>query len=377
MDEKITESYYECLRRAIESIPAHNVLLVIGDFNARLGKEDAKFTFHEETNRNEKYLADLITEKNFICGNTYFQKRIGKLWKFVSLGGNKYQLDYILVHKKWKNGLLNAEAYSTFASVGSDHRIVSARMRLSLRKSKMPPGKKHYDWKLLSTDSDLQKKYTIEVRNRFQFLYKLDETATERYDRFIKANNEAAEKIILIRRTRKAIISNDPRVTVARENVNKAYEVYQKETLDENRLKHKAAKENLEEACNLVEEEMLASKFKKVENAHANCKHGLSWELINDITGRKASMRGQLKGGTQQEHVRSWYDHFRNLLGKPPGIEDENEEIDPILEDLDIEIGPFTQEEYQEAKLSLVPPDIGWGEKLWGGLYTTKSPEKT
>ena len=64
-------------------------------------------------------------------------------------------------------------------------------------------------------------------------------------------------------------------------------------------------------------------------------------------------MRGQLKGDTQQERVRNWYDHFRNLLGKPPDIEDENEEIDPILEDLDIEIGPFTQEEYQEAKSSL------------------------
>ena len=64
VDGKMTEAHYECLRRAIESIPAHNVLLVIGDFNARLGKEDAKFTFHEETHRNGKYLADLITEKN-------------------------------------------------------------------------------------------------------------------------------------------------------------------------------------------------------------------------------------------------------------------------------------------------------------------------
>ena len=197
-----------------------------------------------------------------------------------------------------------------FGSVGSDHRIVSARMRLSLRKSKTPSGKNH-DWKLLSTDSDLQKQQTTEVRNRFQSLDKLDETATERYDRFIKANKEAAQKITPIRRrTHKANISNDPRETVAKENINKAYVVYQKETLDENRLKHKATKENLEEAYNLVEEEMLASKLKKVENAHANCKHGLSWELINNISGRKVPMRGQLKGDTQQEHVRNWYDHF-------------------------------------------------------------------
>ena len=193
-EEDITEAHYNNLRRAIESIPAHNMLMVIGDFNARLGKEDARFTFHDETNKNGMYLMDLIMEKNLICGNTYFQKRKGKLWTFVSPGGNKYQLDYILVRKKWRNSLKNAEAYNTFASVGSDHRIVSARIKLSLRKSKTIPGKKQHDWGLLSTDSDLQKQYSIEVRNRFQPLDKLDESATEKYDRFIRANSEAAEK---------------------------------------------------------------------------------------------------------------------------------------------------------------------------------------
>ena len=115
--------------------------------------------------------------------------------------------------KKWKNSLKNAEAYNTFASVGSDHRIVSARIKLSLRKSKTISGKKQHDWSLLCTDSDLQKQYSIEVRNRFQPLDIADECATEKYDRFIRANREAAEKTIPRKmRTRKANISSDPRV---------------------------------------------------------------------------------------------------------------------------------------------------------------------
>ena len=44
--------------------------------------------------------------------------------------------------RKWRNSVKNAEAYSTFASVGSDHRIVSARIKLSLRKSGKLPRKK-------------------------------------------------------------------------------------------------------------------------------------------------------------------------------------------------------------------------------------------
>ena len=45
---------------------------------------------------------------------------------------------------------------------------------------------------------------------------------------------------------------------------------------DENRLKHKAAKENLEEAYNLVKGEMLASKLKK----GGKCTHQLQTSVV-------------------------------------------------------------------------------------------------
>jgi hypothetical protein len=177
--------------------------MVVGDYNARLGKEDANFTFHEATNRNGKFLLELALEKNLIIANTRFQKRTGKLWTFISPGGTKCQLDYILVRKKWKNSLLNSEAYSTFSSVGSDHRIVSSKIRLSLRKSKAPPMKKQYDWKQLACDKNLQDLYTIEVCNRFQLLEEKEESASDQYERFINANKEAAEKVRLDREENK------------------------------------------------------------------------------------------------------------------------------------------------------------------------------
>ena len=146
VDEDIIEGHYDNLRRTINSIPSHKMLLVIGDLNARVGPEDVRFPFHESTNRNGKYLVDFAIEKNLLIANTYLQKRIGKRWTYISPGGTKCQLEYIPVRRKWKNSLLNAEAYSTFAGVGSDHRIVSTRIRLSLRKSKTLPKRKQYDW---------------------------------------------------------------------------------------------------------------------------------------------------------------------------------------------------------------------------------------
>ncbi|XP_072036995.1 uncharacterized protein [Amphiura filiformis] len=316
-DEDIVENHYDsmtCMRRFI---PAHNLLIVIG-------LEDSKFTYHDTTNRNGKYLVELTTEKNLIIVNTQFRKKAGKLWTFTSTGGNKYQLDYILIRRKWRNSLQNAEAYNTFASVGSDHRIVSARIRLSLRKSKTLPRKNQFDWKSLSTDRNIQKMYTIEVHNRFEILEDMEETATDKYSRFIAANKEAAEKIIPAKK----------RSRRARDHIRETYEVYQLDTTDCKREEYKEAKKNLDDAYNQVIEADLNGKLQEVERAHVNSKHGESWKLINDITVRKACCTG--------------------LLGSPPDIDDEEEQITPILDELDIKVGPFDKEEYEEAKASLV-----------------------
>ncbi|ELT96954.1 hypothetical protein CAPTEDRAFT_106046, partial [Capitella teleta] len=131
------ESFYEDLGVAIREVPAHNFLAILGDFNARLGTGDAPFTHHNETNRNGWHLLELMKEHGLLAANTEFQKKRGKRWTYQDrCTGTKRQLDYILVRRKWRNSVLNAEPYSSFCSVGSDHRVVSMKVRLSLRAPK-------------------------------------------------------------------------------------------------------------------------------------------------------------------------------------------------------------------------------------------------
>ena len=77
-----------------------------------------------------------------------------------------------------ENSVKNVEAYSSFASTGSDHRIVIARLNLSLWKCKMPPRGKKYDWKVLN-GNNLQDRYTVLVRNRYAQLSCENDTVTE------------------------------------------------------------------------------------------------------------------------------------------------------------------------------------------------------
>ncbi|KAJ8416741.1 hypothetical protein AAFF_G00326190 [Aldrovandia affinis] len=119
---------------------------------------------------------------------------MGKRWTFQDRAtGMLRQLDYILVRRKWRNSVRNTETYSTFNSVGSDHRVVSMRLRLRLRVPK-PSLRIRHDWKAFLTSPDLQARYTVEVRNRFQLLDV--EEGLSMYERFVAAHVEATRECV-------------------------------------------------------------------------------------------------------------------------------------------------------------------------------------
>ena len=81
-----------------------------------------------------------MLEANLEATNLRYRKKPGKMWTYLSdMNLSKSQIDFILVRKKWKNSMLNTEAYDFFSSLGSDHRLVMAEVRLSLRKAKANP----------------------------------------------------------------------------------------------------------------------------------------------------------------------------------------------------------------------------------------------
>ena len=136
-DETELITFYNTLSYLVNSIPKHNVLIIGGDMNAQIGKdENHRFSLHDSSNRNGEHLKNFSLENRLTCLNTKFQKKEGKLWTYTAPNNAKAQMDYILINKKWINSALNCEAYSSFKGLSSDHRIVTAKIRLSLRRNK-------------------------------------------------------------------------------------------------------------------------------------------------------------------------------------------------------------------------------------------------
>ena len=73
-------AFYQELSTKINTIPAHNLVMIGGDFNAQLGPLDALFTTTKATNRNGSLMMDFMQHHHLIASNTRFQNRINRLW---------------------------------------------------------------------------------------------------------------------------------------------------------------------------------------------------------------------------------------------------------------------------------------------------------
>ena len=179
-EETKLATFYDELSSLVRSIPKHNLLIIGEDMNAKIGKNrHNKYSLHNTSNRNGQHLTDFMKENRLICLNTIYQKSDGKLWTYTYANNSKAQIDYVFINKKWKNSAMNCEAYSSFEGVSSDHRIVTAKIRLSLRKNATRTATtKHYDWALLN-NRDIRDKYILERRNRFETLQEKEEKISQ------------------------------------------------------------------------------------------------------------------------------------------------------------------------------------------------------
>ena len=87
----------------VRSISKHNVLIIGGDRNAQIGKnENNEFFLHSSSKRNRKHLTDFPLGNGIRWLNIKFQKRKRKWWTYAYTNNAKAQMNYILI----RNGLI-------------------------------------------------------------------------------------------------------------------------------------------------------------------------------------------------------------------------------------------------------------------------------
>ena len=289
-EENLADEFFCNLRELVGNVPQHNFLIIAGDFNSQLGPEDVPFSYNRETNRNGEKLVDLCQELSLFAANTTFMKKREKLWSFQHPSGSRSQIDYILVRTKWRNSVHNAQSYSTFFSVGSDHRVVSMKTVLSLRSSKKSQAHpmKQIDWRLVCSNEDISHQYAVDVKNRFDTLIQESDDMEVYYQQLVQVTQDVAiSSLPKKKKQNNPAIDSNTMVSDARSKVEKASKRCETQPTRSALKALTAAQKELDDVYLSAEAAYISGEISRLSSLEHARRHAESWKVINKITGRK------------------------------------------------------------------------------------------
>ena len=136
-DSEMKDRFYDDLNSVLAAIPPDEEMIVLGDFNARVGRENDAWSGilgpHGVGNINEngQRLLEMCTFHNLAVMNTFFKTKLrhAVTWKHPR-SGHWHQLDLVIARCDSRRKFLHTRSYHS-ADCNTDHALVCSRIRLS------------------------------------------------------------------------------------------------------------------------------------------------------------------------------------------------------------------------------------------------------
>ena len=101
------DSFYEELEEVFDQFPKYYMKILLGDFNAKLGREDifkpiiGQESLHQVSNENWVRLVNFATSKNLVVKSTMFPHRNIHKYTWNSPDGKTHnQIDQVLIDRR-------------------------------------------------------------------------------------------------------------------------------------------------------------------------------------------------------------------------------------------------------------------------------------
>jgi len=348
----------------MDEIPKHDVVIVAGDLNARIGADN---TGHEkvmgrhgegEMNNNGERFVNFCEENRMVIGGSVFQhKKIHKLTWTSPDGRTQTQIDHIAINTKWRRSMRDVRV-KRHADAGSDHNLLIAEVALKLKKVKLGEKRKTRLDSGRLQDPETRKSFHLELQNRFSALEaKADISMTD----FNMVMREAGEKVLgHKKRPKEEWISQDTWAKISErkkikarvlntksprllERVQKEYRQKDKEVKRSARQDKRAYVEKLAEAAEVAARRKdFKTVYKISKKLSGRDGHQLDVP-VKDRTG------GIITG--EREKVERWREHFSNILNRPEPVR--TTQIREAQKDLEVDTTEIKIEEVREAVKSL------------------------
>ena len=328
-NEADKDAFYDQLQAVTDEVPTHDLVMVLGDLNARPGNNnigrDRVMGKHGigTMNDNGERLCHFCEENNMVIGGTLFQHRDIHKTTWTSPSGTfKSQIDHILINGKWRSSLQDLRAYRG-ADVASDHNLLVAVLSLKLRRARRRQGRGHQFDSSKLKDDRIRQDFRREQKNRFQILGEEQEINIDSFNQVFKAAGEKVlgfkkrkkeewipgktwEKIETRRGIKQQISST--RSERLRDQLRRKYseldrEVKKMTKLDKRKFVERLAEE-AEEAAGRQDLKTLYRINKMLNNGFKN----------NDVPVKGTDGNVLSK---EAEKLARWKEHFENILNRP------------------------------------------------------------
>lgn len=179
--EEEKELFYEQLQRATDSTPQHDIILICGDINAKVGKSNHSQSLAVGShgigtrNRNGELFVEFCETNNLVIGGTIFpHKDIHKATWYSPDGKTRNQIDHIAINRRYRRSLFDVRTYRG-ADINSDHQLVIAKLQLKLRSTRKKSFSRRFNLDKLKLP-EVCKRFRLELRNRFETLQEAKDT---------------------------------------------------------------------------------------------------------------------------------------------------------------------------------------------------------
>ena len=362
--EGVKDEFYQQLSGTFDELPGHDVKFLLGDFNARIGRDNSswsgvigKESLHNSSNDNGLRLLEFCAMYQLTIGGTLFQHRdIHKAsWRSPN-GQTVTQIDHVCISTKWSHSLLDVRAYRG-ADIGSDHYLVKSPVRIKLMAvKKMQASCKRSPAIENLRDQSKVEEYCIALHNRFSGLT-VDEDLDKEWEVIRDGIKEVSMEVLgqRPRRRKQQHLSQETKDLIAERS-----KIKQKTpSADCNRSEYSLANKRAKKSCKRDDQNWALRVADEMEHAAAHGQQREVWQRIKALSGKKRKKStavrdksGKMISDPSAQRER-WMEHFSELLNPSARDTDltdlDSLEVVPSFPHLSDGDGPPTRTEISDA----------------------------
>lgn len=350
--EQEKEDFYEELENVFNLCQEYDMVTILGDFNAKIGREDemrgtvGKYSMHENSNENGNLLIEFSVRNNLIIKSTCFPHKQIHLGTWKVPGSDIVnQIDHVLTKKRHSSSIIDVKTCRG-PNCDSDHYLVKAiiAQKLSKVEEQRKSTRKHWDLEKLKR-KDVNDEYQRSIENRLTSIEE-DGDIDEYWNELEVVIKEVAEEKVGEKKRERNSSWFDEECMDAIRKKNEARNRMLARDTRSTRKEYKRLRKAANKVCRKKKTEAIQKQIKEIDELNDQPNEVRKfYRAVKNMTQGYTAQMGMYKNkdgeilADEDQISERWTEHFSELLNSE--VDEDHEELDlqdQLGEELNIEI---------------------------------------